>query len=50
MPGSANTRHSDPAIPLDYLLANRSGHVNRVLSNSFGFGGSNCSIVLGRVA
>jgi 3-oxoacyl-[acyl-carrier-protein] synthase-1 len=50
MPGSANTRHPDPAIPLDYLLANRSGHVNRVLSNGFGFGGSNCSIVLGRAA
>lgn len=47
MPGSANTRHLDPALPLDYLLVNRSGQVKRVLSNSFGFGGTNCSLVFG---
>jgi 3-oxoacyl-[acyl-carrier-protein] synthase I len=48
MPASANTAELDPAIPLDYLLATRVGRVHRVLSNSFGFGGSNCSLVLGR--
>jgi 3-oxoacyl-[acyl-carrier-protein] synthase-1 len=47
MPASANTRHPDPALPLDYLLANRSGRVRRALSNSFGFGGTNCSLVFG---
>jgi 3-oxoacyl-[acyl-carrier-protein] synthase-1 len=47
MPASANTCHLDPALPLDYLLANRSGRVRRALSNSFGFGGTNCSLVFG---
>lgn len=47
MPGSANTRRVDPALKSDYLLANREARVRRVLSNSFGFGGSNCSLVLG---
>jgi 3-oxoacyl-[acyl-carrier-protein] synthase I len=48
LPGSANTRALDPAIAIDYLLANRNAPIARVLSNSFGFGGSNCSLVLGR--
>jgi 3-oxoacyl-[acyl-carrier-protein] synthase-1 len=47
MPGSANTRSVDPALKSHYLVANREARVRRVLSNSFGFGGSNCSIVLG---
>ena len=47
LPGSPHTATPDPALPLDYLLAARSGRVRRVLSNSFGFGGSNCSLVLG---
>jgi len=48
LPGSANTETLDPAIPIDYLLATRRGEVRRALTNSFGFGGSNCSLVLGR--
>ncbi len=48
LPGSANTGQLDPAIPIDYLLATRRGDVKRALSNSFGFGGSNCSLVLGK--
>lgn len=50
MPGSANTQTLDPAIPIDYLLATRTGNVRRALTNSFGFGGSNCSLVLGRAS
>lgn len=48
MPGSVNTRRLDPAIPIDYLLGTRKGLLRHVMSNSFGFGGSNCSLVFGR--
>ena len=47
LPGSPGTVTPDPAIPVQYLLDSRSGSVRRVLSNSFGFGGSNCSLVFG---
>jgi len=47
LPGSANTRSVDPVLKCDYLLENRSARVRRVVSNSFGFGGNNCSLVLG---
>ncbi|MHB1051837.1 MAG: beta-ketoacyl-[acyl-carrier-protein] synthase family protein [Thiobacillus sp.] len=48
LPGGINTRHVDPTIPIQYLTANRDTAPQRVLSNSFGFGGTNCSLVLGR--
>ena len=47
MPGSAHTRRVDPAMKSQYLVEPRKARVERVLSNSFGFGGSNCSVVLG---
>ncbi|MBS1143853.1 MAG: Beta-ketoacyl synthase [Proteobacteria bacterium] len=47
LPGSPGTENVDPAIPLDYLLTTRDGKVSRALTNSFGFGGSNCSLILG---
>ncbi|HEY6241633.1 MAG TPA: beta-ketoacyl-[acyl-carrier-protein] synthase family protein [Burkholderiales bacterium] len=47
MPGSAHTRSVDPALKSNYLLENRDAKVARVLTNSFGFGGSNCSLILG---
>ena len=50
MPGSANTRSVDPTLKSNYLVANREARVRRALSNSFGFGGSNCSLVLGAAA
>ena len=48
MPGGLNTRELDPVLPLEYLLDNREQPVRRVISNSFGFGGTNCSLVFGR--
>ena len=48
MPGGLNTHEVDPVLPLDYLLDNREQPVRRVISNSFGFGGTNCSLVFGR--
>ena len=47
LPGSPHTETLDPGIPLQYLLRSRPGKLRRALSNSFGFGGSNCSLVLG---
>jgi len=48
LPGSAHTRQPDPAIAIDYRLASSRQPLRLALSNSFGFGGSNCSLVLGR--
>jgi 3-oxoacyl-[acyl-carrier-protein] synthase I len=45
-----NTADPDAAIPVDYLLDNREQDTRLVLSNSFGFGGTNCSLLLGRAA
>jgi 3-oxoacyl-[acyl-carrier-protein] synthase I len=47
MPG-VNTTVPDPALGLNYVLAARDAQLDAVLSNSFGFGGTNCSLVLGR--
>jgi len=48
LPAGLNTRQLDPTLDLDYLLDNREQPVARMLSNSFGFGGTNCSLVLAR--
>jgi 3-oxoacyl-[acyl-carrier-protein] synthase I len=48
LPGGLNTQQVDPALPLNYLTRNREQPMRRVLSNSFGFGGTNCSLVFGR--
>ncbi len=47
MPGCLNTRAIDPSFTSKVLLTSQSGSVQRVPSNSFGFGGSNCSLILG---
>ena len=46
-PGSLNTRRVDPALPCRIAIRNRDAAPRHVLSNSFGFGGSNCSLILG---
>ena len=48
LPAGLNTQQLDPTLDLDYLLDNREQPVARVLSNSFGFGGTNCSLVFAR--
>jgi 3-oxoacyl-[acyl-carrier-protein] synthase-1 len=48
MPGGVNTLQRDPELAINYLLENRDGHLDAVLSNSFGFGGTNCSLVFTR--
>jgi 3-oxoacyl-[acyl-carrier-protein] synthase-1 len=48
LPAGLNIEQLDPALGLDYLLQNREGPVAHMLSNSFGFGGTNCSLVFAR--
>ena len=47
MPGGVGTKHLDPNLTAHYIRENRRAPVRRVLSNSFGFGGTNCSLILG---
>ena len=49
-PGGLNTTRLDPEARFDYLCESRRQPLTRVLSNSFGFGGSNCSLVLQRAS
>jgi len=48
MPGGVNTQRLDPALPVSYLRESRRAPLRRIMSNSFGFGGSNCSLIFGR--
>lgn len=50
LPGTAHFEEPDPECALDIIgRTPRIARVDHVLSNSFGFGGQNVSIVLGRV-
>jgi 3-oxoacyl-[acyl-carrier-protein] synthase-1 len=48
MPAGVNTQVIDNTLPVRYLRANVRASLSRVMSNSFGFGGSNCSLILAR--
>ena len=49
IPPTINLTVPDPACPLDYVpLVARERRVKHALNNSFGFGGTNCSLVLSR--
>lgn len=50
VPGSPGTGALDPSIPIRYQLHGEDRPLRHALSNSFGFGGSNCSLVLGVAA
>ena len=51
LPGTANHRERDPECDVDVIgEAPRGARVDAVLSSSFGFGGQNASVVLGRPA
>ncbi|HMX12419.1 MAG TPA: beta-ketoacyl-[acyl-carrier-protein] synthase family protein [Burkholderiaceae bacterium] len=47
MPGGLNLRERDPTLRIQYLSENRRAPLRHVLSNSFGFGGSNASLIFG---
>ena len=46
MPGTQNCERVDPALACAVLLDSHSRPLRRVLCNAFGFGGTNCSLVL----
>ncbi len=48
MPAGVNTTAVDPALAVHYLHDNRTAPLSCVMSNSFGFGGSNCCLIFGR--
>ena len=48
LPGSPHTETIDPSFRSRYVRVSEPARIDRVMSNSFGFGGSNCSLILGR--
>ncbi len=50
VPGTLHSQRIDPALGVNLRLANEPAELRHVLSNSFGFGGGNCSLVLARAA
>ena len=48
LPGGLNLTRVDPGFRARVLSANVERPIARVLSNSFGFGGANCSLIFGR--
>lgn len=49
MPGSLNVREVDPELQCRIAVEPETRELRYVLSNSFGFGGNNCSLVLGKL-
>jgi len=47
MPGGVHSTRMDPTLTANYIRVNKRAQVKRVLSNSFGFGGTNCSLIFG---
>ena len=49
IPPTINLEEQDPACPLDYVAnTSRERVVKHTLNNSFGFGGTNCSLIFSR--
>lgn len=49
-PGTLNLAQPDPGLSFPVMQENENLDLNHVMSNSFGFGGNNCSTIFSRVA
>lgn len=49
IPGTLNCRRVDPSLKSRILRENQAGALSCIVSNIFGFGGNNCSLVLGKL-
>ena len=49
IPGGVGTEHIDERLHCNYIRQTVAQPLRHVLSNSFGFGGSNCSLIFSRV-
>ncbi|MBW8270641.1 beta-ketoacyl-ACP synthase [Caldovatus aquaticus] len=49
IPGCLGVAEPDPGFASAVVTENREARLDRVLSNSFGFGGNNCALVIGRL-
>ena len=47
LPGTVGLEEPDPECPANVLVANVARRPRVILSNSFGFGGQNCALVIG---
>jgi 3-oxoacyl-[acyl-carrier-protein] synthase-1 len=47
LPAGINTTQPDPELALNYQLQSHPAKLRTVMSNSFGFGGTNCSLLFG---
>ena len=49
VPGTVNTKVLDPGLQSHIMVDGTYQPLRRVMSNSFGFGGNNCSLILGKM-
>lgn len=47
LPRNLQTRQTDPDLQANIVMQRQHRPISRVLSNSFGFGGNNCSLIFG---
>jgi len=50
LPPSANLRSAEADLQIDVVTSPRHATLHHAMSNSFGFGGSNCSLIFGRAS